>query len=1137
MRKAGDGLTDQTVGEIGLDLVLNSKGFDKQLKGITNIAKKAGAALVAAFSVKKIIDFGKECINLGSDLEEVQNVVDVTFSHMSGKVDEFAKNAASSYGLSETMAKKFTGTFGAMAKSFGFSEDKAYEMSTALTGLAGDVASFYNISQDEAYTKLKCVFSGETETLKDLGIVMTQSALDAYALANGYGKTTQAMSELEKVSLRYAFVQNQLSAASGDFARTSGSWANQVRILSLQFDSLKATIGQGFINLFTPALKGINAVIGKLAVLANAFKAFTELITGKKASSGVSEMAATAEEGLGGAASAAQGLENSAAGVGKAAKKAAKEVKALMGFDQIQKMDEPSSDGSDSSGGSGSAGGSGDSGAGVVDFGGLAQGETIIGKTDKALAKLIQRAKELAGLFQKGFQIGFGDSGKNIIKIKTSLESIGKSLKDIFASKEVTQAAGKWADSVTLNLGKITGSAVSVGVAIVTNLTGGIAKSLEEKKGYIKEKLASLFTINAEMWNVKGDFIAALGDVISKALTSDAAIDISADICSILTTGVLSGAELFEKARLDLTKLLCQPFTDNKDKISEAIENTLKPLSNVIGTIKKAVEDAFVIIGKAYDEHVAPMFQALTKGGSDTFGKFLDAYNKYIAPVLSNLSVKFQEVYDQHLKPCMESIGKLIGTVADSVKDFYLVQVKPFVDWCIKTIMPKLAPVFEWIGETVLAAFGSVADAVGAVVKVFDGIITFLTGIYTGNWKKAFEGHKKIVQGFRDWIKSTIDGIKGIFGAFNNFAKKIAKPIADGILKTCGKTWKGIQSTFNGIGAWFGQKKDAVVSAFSNLPANLREKFSETWKRIQEVFSNLKNWFIGKKNAVLSAFNSLPAGMKAKFKDAWNRITSVFSGIGSWFGKKKTAVVSAFSKLPGDLKDKFKDAWNRITSVFSGIGDWFSKKKTEVISAFSKLPGDLKAKFSEAWTAVKNTFSGVGTFFDGVWSTIKGKFSSIGTMVGDAIGGAFKSVINGVLRTVENTINKGIGFINSAIGAINKLPGVKIGTIGRVDLPQLAEGGYVKKNTPQLAVIGDNRHQGEVVAPEDKLEEMAEKAVRAAGGGNNAEIVALLRKLISLVEDGGDIILRLGDQDVARANQRGSMKLKRKYVTTKTVFE
>ena len=145
----------ESVGQIGLDLVVNQNQFKRQMSGITGLAKKAGAALAAAFAVKKIVQFGNECIKLGSDLAEVQNVVDVTFPAMTAQVDKFAKSAAGSFGLSETMAKRFTGTFGAMAKAFGFSEQAAYDMSTTLTGLSGDIASFYNISQDEAYTKLK----------------------------------------------------------------------------------------------------------------------------------------------------------------------------------------------------------------------------------------------------------------------------------------------------------------------------------------------------------------------------------------------------------------------------------------------------------------------------------------------------------------------------------------------------------------------------------------------------------------------------------------------------------------------------------------------------------------------------------------------------------------------------------------------------------------------------------------------------------------------------------------------------------------------------------------------------------------------------------------------------------------------
>ena len=404
-----------SIGQIGLDLVVNKNQFQSQMRGITNLAKKAGAALAAAFGTKKLIDFSKQCLELGSDLAEVQNVVDVTFPNMTVQVDKFAKSAAQSFGLSETMAKQYTGTFGAMAKAFGFTEKQAYDMGSTLTGLAGDVASFYNLDQNEAYTKIKSVFTGETESLKDLGVVMTQTALDSYALANGFGKTTSKMSEVEKVALRYSFVQNQLSAATGDFARTSDSWANQVRTMKLQMQSFMATIGQGLINLFTPAIKMINTVIGKLATLANAFKSFTELITGNKSSSSaaspitdLSNTAGSATDDLQNASGAADNLSKSTNGVGTAAKKAAKEMKALMGFDKINKLDDNSSDSSTDSGS-----GTGNDGTAVgsaVDFGSLAKGTTVLdqvnskaSKTFKNLLKYITpTTKALKKLWDEG---------------------------------------------------------------------------------------------------------------------------------------------------------------------------------------------------------------------------------------------------------------------------------------------------------------------------------------------------------------------------------------------------------------------------------------------------------------------------------------------------------------------------------------------------------------------------------------------------------------------------------------------------------------------------------------------------------------------------------------------------------------
>lgn len=236
----------------------SSKASEAVGGGLANSFKKLGAAMAAAGVVDALIDFGKQAIELGSDLEEVQNVVDVTFSTMSKEVNKFAKNAQKTAGMSEKMAKQYVGTFGAMADSFGFTEQEAYEMSTALTQLTGDVASFYNLSQDEAMNKLKGVFTGESEALKELGVVMTQTALDAYAMSNGFAKTTADMTEQEKVALRYQFVMDQLSSASGDFVRTQEGWANQSRVLSLQWESLMATLGSGLIDVLSPSVQFLN---------------------------------------------------------------------------------------------------------------------------------------------------------------------------------------------------------------------------------------------------------------------------------------------------------------------------------------------------------------------------------------------------------------------------------------------------------------------------------------------------------------------------------------------------------------------------------------------------------------------------------------------------------------------------------------------------------------------------------------------------------------------------------------------------------------------------------------------------------------------------------------------------------------
>lgn len=258
------------------------------LRGVTRSATGAGTAIVsvnnsagmlagtfrtigklafAAFSIQRLVQFTKSSIDLGSSLAEVQNVVDVTFGSMASDVNNFAKNSITQFGLSELSAKKYSSTIGAILKASGMTTDSAAEMGKSFTGLAGDLASFYNVDAESAFIALRGGLTGETEPLKKFGIVMTQANLQQYAMTQGITKTVQAMTEQEKIMLRYNYILNATKDVQGDFARTSGSWANQVQILGQQWNSFKAILGSFITNALLPIVKGLNSVLARLNVL------------------------------------------------------------------------------------------------------------------------------------------------------------------------------------------------------------------------------------------------------------------------------------------------------------------------------------------------------------------------------------------------------------------------------------------------------------------------------------------------------------------------------------------------------------------------------------------------------------------------------------------------------------------------------------------------------------------------------------------------------------------------------------------------------------------------------------------------------------------------------------------------------
>ena len=312
-----------------------------------------------------LINFGKQAFELGSAITEVENVVNVAFGDMSQQAYDFASTATEQFGLSELAAKQYAGTMMAMLNSTGVAQDAAAEMSTTLAGLAGDLASFYNIDTDEAFRKLRSAMAGETEPMRELGVNMTVTALESYALSQGITESWQSMTQAEQAMLRYNYIMSATSQQQGDFQRTVGSFANQWRLLTLNVQQFSATIGQGLIAAVLPAIQAINALFSVLQRAATAFRNFMYVLTGYEgeSSGGFVTDTATGLEGIGSAGTDAAG------GMGDAADAAddLKKKLSVLPFDELNQLSDNLSD-AGSAGGGGGTGGLGDLG-GLTDLG------------------------------------------------------------------------------------------------------------------------------------------------------------------------------------------------------------------------------------------------------------------------------------------------------------------------------------------------------------------------------------------------------------------------------------------------------------------------------------------------------------------------------------------------------------------------------------------------------------------------------------------------------------------------------------------------------------------------------------------------------------------------------------------------
>lgn len=243
-----------------------------------------------------------------------------------------------------------------------------------------------------------------------------------------------------------------------------------------------------------------------------------------------------------------------------------------------------------------------------------------------------------------------------------------------------------------------------------------------------------------------------------------------------------------------------------------------------------------------------------------------------------------------------------------------------------------------------------------------------------------------------------------------------------------------------------------------------------------------------------------------------NPIGLVAAAIGALIG-----VIVLCIKHWDEIRAAAVSAWNMIKETWEKVGIWFDENIIQpVFGFFTDLWDGISTAASDAWQSVKDAFSSVGTFFSDMWTkTIKPKFTEIGTKIGETVGDAFKTAINGALAAIEGLLNAPIRAINGLLDIINKVPGISLNRLTELSLPRLAQGGWVAANNPQLAIVGDNRREGEIIAPESKIREAVEEALRKVGNSSAVQTVKLALELIIRYPDGRTVIKQINEAQIA----------------------
>lgn len=892
--------------------------------GSANKAKSSSFSLASAFGklyasywlLFRAFSKIKDAIDISSSLTEVENVVRTTFGNYEKLIQDFSKTSIQDFGMSELTAKQVASRFQAMGTAMGFSQGKMADMSLQLTKLTADMASFYDMEQSDVARNLQAVFTGETEPLRKYGLDLTQATLKEWAMKQGLDADISSMTQAEKTMLRYQYVMANTAAAQGDFARTSDTWANQVRILKQSFEQLAAIIGGALINAFKPFVRTLNAVMQKVIAFATTVTNALGSIFGWKFEISAGGLADDWSNAAGSAADIADST-------GQAAKNVEKMNKGLRAFDELNLITTPDNS---SGSGSGGSGGGGASGGGAS--GGLVQVDTIFKDYESQIRSLRELGSYISDALSDAMESIDWDN------IYSKARNFGKGLADFLNGLITPRLFGDVGMTIASALNTAIYSALSFGEEFDwTNLGDSIAAGVN--RFFETFDFSALGrTINTWVHGIYDTITTAIGN-IKWSEVWDGVTDFLSEI-DLEAISLIIGAFALKYAGKFLTskilketigKLISEKFVAAFG--SESVKSILSyivpiSLSVAVGALtftigKDSIKKDAENIVKAYKD--GGFLQYLQESLKQLINPF-EWINAYGGGILSQKGIleSYSDGVDLNIKMPKKEDYASLDEYQKALNDF-----NNNVPDSLK--VPSSFDLKAWIDEW----------------KQMNGLdnVDLRAEVVLPNLREKISGFK--------------DNVKEWWGL------NVELPVHNKLTTT----QNDISSWWENVKEYWGEKKLSIQTEIGEIKGKIEEKWNEASEYIQE---NILPWFT--KDHWLEIGNGIKEGLSTK----WEEFSTWWSdtGIAVWWNEKVSPwfTEDTWKNLGESIRKGLSKKWEEFTGWWENTGfyKWWNQdvapKFTTDKWTFSGISDGLKNAWNNAIAAVKHIWNGFANWMN-----------------------------------------------------------------------------------------------------------------------------------------------------------------------------